>query len=115
MGLSSSQEVDMNSAEAKYVENVIHDNCVVVFSKTTCPYCRMAKQALDDLQAKYEVVELNKRSDGHKLQLILSQMTGARTVPRVFIQGRCIGGGTETRSLHQSGKLEPMLRECGAI
>ncbi|XP_002730955.2 uncharacterized protein LOC100375351 [Saccoglossus kowalevskii] len=115
MGQTSSSSVDMNSKEAKYIGEMIHDHCVVVFSKQYCPYCKMAKDVFNDLQAKYEVVELDQRDDGAQLQNILSHMTGARTVPRVFVRGKCIGGGTETKSLQKSGKLEPMLRECGAL
>jgi glutaredoxin-related protein len=36
-------------------------------------------------------------------------------VPRVFIKGKCIGGGNETSSLHKSKKLGNMLRDAGAI
>ncbi|XP_077979184.1 uncharacterized protein LOC144434587 [Glandiceps talaboti] len=115
MGGYASSEVDMNSSEAKFIQATIHDNCVVVFSKSYCPYCTMAKEVFDELQAKYEVVELNQRNDGKALQSILTQMTGASTVPRVFVKGKCIGGGTETKSLYKSGKLEPMLKECGAM
>lgn len=112
---NSSQEVDMTSKEAKFVEGMIKDRCVVVFSKSYCPFCKMAKDVLDDLQAQYEVVELNGREDENKLQNILEYMTGSRTVPRVFVKGRCIGGASETKALYQSGKLAHMLRSCGAI
>ena len=36
-------------------------------------------------------------------------------VPRVFIKGKCIGGGSETKAMHEEGKLEPLLREYNAI
>ena len=45
----------------------------------------------------------------------MHQLTGGRTVPRVFINGQCIGGGNETSSAHKSGQLEKKLREAGAI
>ncbi|XP_077978655.1 glutaredoxin-2, mitochondrial-like [Glandiceps talaboti] len=108
-------EVDMSSPEAIFIQNMIHDKCVVVFSKTYCMYSQLAKEVFDELQAKYEVVELDQRDDGETLQDILGKMTGENTVPRVFVKGKCIGGGTETDDLYRSGKLEPMLRECGAI
>lgn len=31
-------------------------------------------------------------------------------VPRVFINGKCIGGGDETQALEQSGKLSGLLQ-----
>ncbi|XP_071956347.1 uncharacterized protein [Antedon mediterranea] len=111
MGLSGSKEDNM--AATNFVETAIHDKCVVVFSKTYCPYCKMAKAALDEEGAKYEVVELDKRSDGDAIQNALAQITGARTVPRVFIKGKCIGGGSETRDMQASGELRKLLEECG--
>ena len=35
-------------------------------------------------------------------------------VPRVFIGGKCIGGGSETWSLQNQNKLVPMMKEAGA-
>jgi glutaredoxin 3 len=45
----------------------------------------------------------------------MKQLTGASSVPRVFIGGQCIGGGDETSAAHKSGKLEGMLQEAGAL
>lgn len=36
-------------------------------------------------------------------------------VPRVFINGKCIGGGDDTARLDKDNRLEPMLKSCGAI
>ena len=57
----------------------------------------------------FKVLELNNIDDGPAIQRILTQMTGASTVPRVFINGKCIGGGTETKQLAVSKKLKPMI------
>lgn len=82
---------------------------VVVFSKTTCPYCVKAKRALESVGAKYAVMELDTRADGGAIQAELAAMTGARTVPRVFVKGRCIGGGDDTAALAASGQLAKLL------
>lgn len=55
-------------------------NCVVIFSKTSCPYCRMAKNVFNEIGAAYKVIELDQHDDGRRLQEALAQMTGARTV-----------------------------------
>ena len=34
-------------------------------------------------------------------------------VPRVFIGGKCIGGGSEVMTLNSQDKLQPMLKEAG--
>ncbi|XP_022089145.1 glutaredoxin-like [Acanthaster planci] len=108
-------DVPLDSPEGKLVEQILHDKIVVVFSKTYCPYCTMAKNALDEHNANYETVELDKREDGKRIQSVLGKMTGAMTVPQVFIKGKFIGGGTEVKQLNDEGKLEEMLREAGAI
>ena len=35
----------------------------VVFSKTYCPFCKMAKAALDEVGAKYALHELDERGE----------------------------------------------------
>uniref|UniRef100_A0A8C5R0Q9 Glutaredoxin-2, mitochondrial n=1 Tax=Leptobrachium leishanense TaxID=445787 RepID=A0A8C5R0Q9_9ANUR len=95
------------------VKDTISENCVVIFSKTACPYCTMAKDAFRDLDVSYKVVELDQVEHGGQIQTILHKMTGARTVPRVFVNGSCIGGGTETRRLKEEGKLLDLVRQCG--
>ncbi|KAJ8377983.1 hypothetical protein AAFF_G00249730 [Aldrovandia affinis] len=96
----------------QFVQDVISHNCVVIFSKTTCPYCKMAKNVFNEIGAVYKVIELDEHNDGRRLQDALAQITGARTVPRVFINGNCIGGGSDTKELHQQGKLVPLIEQC---
>jgi len=92
------------------VESAINANKVMMFSKTFCPFCHKAKKALNDAGATYEVMELDKRDDGDSIQDILQSMTGGRSVPRVFIDGKFIGGGDDTVRLQREGKLAEM---CG--
>lgn len=54
-------------------------------------------------------MELDERDDAADIQAVLGQMTGAKTVPRVFVNGRCIGGGSDVKQLHASGNLLPLL------
>ncbi|MCI4383764.1 hypothetical protein PGIGA_G00030540 [Pangasianodon gigas] len=101
-----------NQAYTQFIQDVVSHNCVVIFSKTTCPYCKMAKDVFNQIGATYKVIELDKHNDGQQLQEALAQMSGARTVPRVFINGQCIGGGSDTRQLHEQGKLLPLIEKC---
>ncbi len=43
------------------VDNAIKNNKVMVFSKTYCPHCTNAKNALTQLNVKFEVFELDVR------------------------------------------------------
>jgi len=101
-----------------FVKATIAEHSVVVFSKTYCPYCDMAKQVLNSVGAEYFVVELDTIDDfpsGDDIQNACHQLTGQRTVPNVFINGTSIGGGSETRALHSAGKLVPLLKAAGAV
>ncbi|XP_048833356.1 glutaredoxin 2 isoform X2 [Brienomyrus brachyistius] len=113
MGNFSSSPGSLSSAECtRLIEDVVSHNCVVIFSKTTCPYCKMAKNVFSEIGAAYKVIELDEHRDGEPLQEALAQITGARTVPRVFVNGRCIGGGSDTKTLHEQGKLASLVEQC---
>ncbi|KAA0152606.1 hypothetical protein FNF29_03833 [Cafeteria roenbergensis] len=107
-----------SSSSKAFVEKEIADNKVVVFSKVYCPFCVKAKRVLDAFKSSgldYKVIELDQRRDGSQIQSALAAVTGQRTVPNVFVNGKSIGGGDETAYLHSSGKLRELLVECGAI
>lgn len=53
--------------------------------------------------------ELEKRDDCDEIQDVLGQLTGARSVPRVFINGEFIGGGTDVKKLYESGELSKLV------
>ncbi|XP_010929611.1 zinc finger CCCH domain-containing protein 27 isoform X1 [Elaeis guineensis] len=71
---------------------------VVVFSKTYCECCKQVKQLLTQLGATYKVIELDVESDGTALQSALTEWTGQRTVPNVFIGGKHLGVCDGTKS-----------------
>ncbi|KAM9283379.1 glutaredoxin 2 isoform 1-T2 [Morus bassanus] len=101
-----------HDAAVNQIQETISDNCVVIFSKTTCVYCKMAKKLFEDMNVNYTAVELDVNTNGSQFQDILEQMTGGRTVPRVFVNGTFVGGATETQRLHEEGKLLPLVHQC---
>ena len=48
-----------------------------------------------------------------QVQGILKKMTGFGTVTNIFVGGKSIGGGSETKALYDSGKLVPMMEKAG--
>ncbi|NXK08839.1 GLRX2 protein, partial [Herpetotheres cachinnans] len=94
------------------IQDMISENCVVIFSKSTCPYCKMAKKLFEGMDVNYTSVELDMNTNGSQLQDVLEQMTGGRTVPRVFVNGTFVGGATDTQRLHEEGKLLPLVHQC---
>nr|XP_005487122.1 glutaredoxin 2 [Zonotrichia albicollis] len=99
-------------ATVNQIQDIISRNCVVIFSKTTCSYCSMIKNLFKGLNVSYTAVELDLNRNGKQFQDILEQMTGGRTVPRVFINGTCVGGATDAQRLHEEGKLLPLINQC---
>ncbi|CAH0725730.1 unnamed protein product, partial [Brenthis ino] len=98
------------SAEVQqFIKEAISQEKVVVFSKSYCPYCKLAKDVFEKVKQPIKVYELDERNDGAAIQDNLAEITGFRTVPQVFINGNCIGGGSDIKNLYESGKLQPML------
>lgn len=97
------------NASALYVRETLEKNKVVIFSKSNCPYSTIAKEQFKLLNFPFLTVELNDRRDGDQIQVILGEMTGATTVPRVFVNGNFIGGGTDIKKLYETGELQKMV------
>lgn len=46
------------------MDDALKDNKVVVFSKSWCPYCTMAKEALNETGVSYKLIELDMKERG---------------------------------------------------
>ena len=88
----------------------INNNKIMVFSKSYCPFCVRAKGALKDLGLDFEVEELDKIKGGSETQSALLDLTGQRTVPNIFINGKHLGGCDDTLAAIRSGSLQKMLQ-----
>ena len=106
--------VEPENTEYLYIQQKTKDHPVMVFGKTTCSYCKMAKKVLDETGVNYEFETIDNKDDCAALQDMFLKMTGERTVPRVYVGGKCIGGGTDVFTLHNQGKLVEMMKEAGA-
>lgn len=99
----------MSQEKSKLVHKLIGSDTVVIFSKTYCPYCQFTKDIFEDIDQKFTAVELDNRADCQEIQEVLGQMTGATTVPRVFINGEFLGGASDVKKLYESGRLQDFL------
>lgn len=67
----------------QFVNSKLKADKVVVFGKSSCPYCHDAVKLLEGLHLKpghFEYVDLTTRSDMSAIQDYLLEITGARTV-----------------------------------
>eukprot|EP00992_Anisonema_acinus_P013744 TRINITY_DN8901_c0_g1_i2.p1 TRINITY_DN8901_c0_g1~~TRINITY_DN8901_c0_g1_i2.p1 ORF type:complete len:103 (+),score=32.62 TRINITY_DN8901_c0_g1_i2:56-364(+) len=86
---------------------------VVVFSKTTCPFCSKTKDLFAELKVPITVYELNQQPDGAAVQNELLEWTKQRTVPNVFVAGQHVGGNDDVHAAHRDGRLKTMLTAAG--
>ncbi|NJR48535.1 MAG: glutathione peroxidase [Leptolyngbyaceae cyanobacterium CSU_1_3] len=64
---------------------------VSLFAKIGCPFCAKAKAMLKDHGMDYEEIVLGRDVTSRSLRAV----TGAATVPQVFIDGKLVGGSEE--------------------
>ena len=64
---------------------------------------------------QFGLMEIENRGDEAAIQDALLAKTGGRTVPRVFIGGKFVGGGSEVKELQDSNQLVPLLQAAGAL
>jgi glutaredoxin 3 len=80
---------------------------VTVYSTGTCPYCTKAKQLLQKWNVPFDEVRVD--VDKSKLREFAQVTKGARTVPQIVIDGKCIGGFTELTELHMEGGMDELV------
>jgi glutaredoxin 3 len=100
------QIIMVNSLET--INNLVSSNKVFLFVKSYCPHSKAARQSLTQAGVAYGVIEIDHlpEKEMHELQDSLAKMTGARTVPRIFVDGCCIGGNSDLQQNYvQTGKL----------
>ncbi|XP_030476021.2 uncharacterized protein LOC115693179 [Syzygium oleosum] len=98
-----------STSSSAFVQNVIYSNKIAIFSKSYCPYCLRAKRIFSELHEQPYVVELDLRDDGGRIQNVLLDLTGRRTVPQVFVNGKHIGGSDDLSAAVMSGQLQKLL------
>jgi glutaredoxin len=99
------------------VDDLVHDNPVVIFSKTYCPYSQRANHILSlyHISPNVVVIDVDKRDDADEVKDALIKFTYRNTFPNVFIDGRSIGGSEELAIMHTNGRLKDLLIEAGVL
>lgn len=81
---------------------------IVMYSKTTCPYCHRAERLLrergvEDLEIIQIDIERERRAE-------MIERAGRYTVPQIFIDDRHVGGCDDLIALDRAGGLAPLLQ-----
>jgi glutaredoxin 3 len=80
---------------------------IVIYTKSSCPYCHAAKDLLRRKGAPFEEI----RVDGDRAaQAAMAVKAGGRsTVPQIFIGDTHVGGCDDIYELDSAGRLDPLL------
>jgi glutaredoxin len=63
---------------------------VTIYTKTTCPYCVLAKNWFTEHNIDYEEINFSKNPE--KLKQFKLDNPTAKTVPQIFVDNELIGG-----------------------
>lgn len=80
---------------------------VLMYTTASCPFCQSAERLLVEKGATIEKVRVDlepARRDE------MTQRSGRRTVPQIWIGERHIGGCDDLYALDRQGRLDPLLK-----
>ena len=110
------EEEDAKPYAVNFVNEVINDpdQPVVMFALEWCEFCWSVRKMFDKAGISYRTVDLDsvayqKDNKGGDIRVVLRQMTGAPTIPQIFVAGQHMGGATETFDAFNDGTLKKML------
>jgi glutaredoxin 3 len=80
---------------------------IVIYTKSSCPYCHAAKELLRQKGAEFEEISV----DGNRAaQTAMAAKAGGRsTVPQIFIGAEHVGGCDDLYDLDGAGRLDALL------
>ena len=79
---------------------------IVIYTKSTCPYCHAAKALLKAKGAAFEEISV----DGdYSAQAAMAKKAGRSTVPQIWIGETHVGGCDDLHGLESAGRLDPLL------
>lgn len=80
---------------------------VVMYATATCPYCIRAEQLLRERGV--EAIEKIRVDENPALRQEMTERSGRRTVPQIYIDGKHVGGFDDLSALDRAGGLLPLL------
>ena len=79
---------------------------IKIYTSNWCGYCTAAKNLLNDLNLKFEEINIEEKNMSRE---DLKNLSGCYTVPQICIDDKFIGGYQELQSLYQNNKLEEII------
>ncbi|WP_298051542.1 Grx4 family monothiol glutaredoxin [uncultured Paenalcaligenes sp.] len=101
-----------------FIRETVTEHPVVLFMKGTAqmPQCGFSSRVVQILRAVglNQVVTINVLDD-EEVREGIKQFANWPTIPQLYIKGEFVGGSDIVSEMFESGELETMLREAGAL
>ena len=82
---------------------------IVIYTKSSCPYCHAAKNLLRRKGAQFQEISVDGDRAGQAAMAV--KAGGRSTVPQIFIGGNHVGGCDDIYALDEAGRLDPLLAQ----
>ena len=80
---------------------------IVIYTKSSFPYCHMAKDLLRRKGATFNEIDVSGKPG--EQQAMSARANGRRTVPQIFIGDVHVGGFDDLYDLDAAGRLDRLL------
>ena len=87
---------------------------VEIYTWSTCPFCRQAKQLLDSKQIEYAEYVIDGDEQARDA-MVKRGSDGKRSVPQIFIDDLHVGGSDALYQLEAEGKLDTLLAQPSLV
>ena len=82
---------------------------ITMYSTRFCPYCMRARFLLESKNVEYTDIGVDARPE---LRREMTEKSGRRTVPQIWIGDRHVGGYDDLAHLEQMGQLDELLKQA---
>jgi cysteine synthase A len=108
------QKVALDPAAEMFIDEVVKKEPVVMFALEWCEFCWSVRKLFKQLGVEYRSVDVDsvqyqKDDLGGKIRAVLAERTGLKTIPQIYVNGKHIGGATDTFDSWRSGELQKLL------
>jgi glutaredoxin 3 len=93
--------------KSEHTEEEMDQKEIAIYVKARCQRCWRAKRLLRRRCYAFEEIDV---SGDEGLRNWLVEVTGSKTVPQVFVDGRLVGDIAVIRALDSSGDLDRLVR-----
>lgn len=100
---------DESQQVEEFIKSEINSSKVMSFTKSYCPHSKATKELFTSLGVDFKFIDIDLRDDGSDIQANLAEMTGQKTVPNTFINGKHFGGNDKAQAANSSGELQKLL------